>query len=126
MLTRFQLELLHTEVTTMSQQVLHGEAIGTFNKLVELRRQRIESIGSSVPSVLWGAVLIGGLITILFSYGFVVVSLRLHASLTGLLALMVGVMIFVIAALDHLYLGEVSVTSDAYQVVLNKVMFPTK
>ncbi|MGI4742416.1 MAG: hypothetical protein ACRYG7_45240 [Janthinobacterium lividum] len=125
-LTHFQLQLLHTEVTTLSQQVLHGEAIETFNKLVELRRQRIESIGSSVPGVLWGAVLAGAVITILFSYGFVVVSLRLHALLTGLLALMVGVMIFVIAALDHPYLGEVSVTSDAYQIVLDKVMVPNK
>jgi hypothetical protein len=125
-LTRFQLELLHTEVTTSSQQVLHSEAVATFNKLVELRRQRIESIGSSVPGVLWGAVLMGAVITILFSYGFVVVSLRLHAVLTGLLALMVGVMIFVIAALDHPYLGEVSVTADAYQLVLDKVMGPVK
>nr|WP_241738238.1 DUF4239 domain-containing protein [Hymenobacter polaris] len=109
----------------MSQQVLHGQAIETFNKLVELRRQRIESISVSVPGVLWAAVLIGALITIAFSYGFIVVSLRLHAVLTGLLALMVGVMVFVIAALDHPYLGEVSVSADAYQVVLDKVMVPT-
>jgi hypothetical protein len=125
LLTELQGELLHIEVTSMSQQVLHGQAIETFNKLVELRRQRIESISVSVPGVLWAAVLIGALITIAFSYGFVVVSFRLHAVLTGLLALMVGVMVFVIAALDHPYLGEVSVTPDAYQVVLDKVMVPT-
>ena len=112
-------------MASLSQQVLHGQAIETFNKLVELRRQRIESISTSVPGVLWVAVLLGALITIAFSYGFVVASLRLHAVLTGLLALMVGVMVFVIAALDHPYLGEVSVTPDAYQVVLDKVMAPT-
>ena len=33
-------------------------------------------------------------------------------------------MIFLIAALDHPYLGDVSVTPDAYQVVLDKVMVP--
>lgn len=123
-LTRLQGVLLHTEVTSMSQQVLHSEAIATFNKLVELRRQRIESISTSVPGVLWAAVLIGALLTVLFSYCFVVASLRLHALLTGLLALMVGVMVFLIAALDHPYLGEVSVSADAYQVVLDKVMQP--
>lgn len=123
-LTQFQRALLHTEVTSMSQQVLHSEAIATFNKLVELRRQRIESISASVPGVLWAAVLIGAVLTVVFSYCFVVVSLRLHALLTGLLALMVGVMVFLIAALDHPYLGDVSVTPDAYQVVLDKVMNP--
>lgn len=122
LLTQLQDRLLHTEVASGSQQVLHGQAVETFNKLVELRRQRIESISVSVPGVLWGAVLLGAVITLVFSYGFVVVSLRLHAALTGLLALMLGVMIFVIAALDHPYLGEVSVSADAYQVVLDKVM----
>lgn len=38
LLTQFQDELLHTEVSSLSQQVLHGQAIETFNKLVELRR----------------------------------------------------------------------------------------
>ncbi|WP_346771273.1 hypothetical protein [Hymenobacter sp. YC55] len=125
-LTRLQLDLLHTEVHSLSQQVLHGEAIETFNKLVELRRQRIESLGAGVPGVLWATVLIGALITIGFSYCFVVVSFRWHALLTGLLAVMVGVMIFLIAALDHPYLGEVSVTPDAYQLVLDKVMVPNE
>jgi hypothetical protein len=123
-LTKFQLALLHTEVQTGGLQVLHGEAIETFNKLVELRRQRIESISSGVPAVLWSVVLIGALITIAFSYCFVVESLPFHALLTGLLAFMVGLMVFLIAALDHPYLGEVSVTPDAYQVVLDKVMVP--
>lgn len=123
-LTQFQRQLLHTDIATMSQQVLHSETIATFNKLVELRRQRIESISTSVPGVLWAAVLVGAVLTIVFSYCFVVASLRLHALLTGLLALMVGVMVFLIAALDHPYLGQVSVSADAYQVVLDKVMAP--
>ncbi len=123
-LTRFQLDLLHTEVRTMGQQVLHGEAIETFNRLVELRRQRIESISMGVPGVLWATVLLGAIVTIAFSYCFAVVELRFHALLTGMLALMVGMMIFLIAALDRPYLGEVSVTPDAYQVVLDKVMVP--
>lgn len=123
-LTQFQLDLLRTEVQTMSQQVLHGEAIETFNRLVELRRQRIESISSGVPGVLWAAVLLGAVITIAFSYCFVVENLKFHALLTGMLALMVGIMIFLIAALDHPYLGDVSVSADAYQVVLDKVMVP--
>ncbi|MCA8829877.1 DUF4239 domain-containing protein [Hymenobacter sp. BT728] len=123
-LTDFQLQLLRTNVQTPALQVLHGEAIGTFNRLVELRRQRIESIGNGVPGVLWFVVLLGAVITIVFSFCFVVENLRFHALLTGLLALMVALMIFLIVALDHPYLGDVSVTPDAYQLVLDKVMVP--
>lgn len=125
-LTDFQLKLLRTNVSNPAQQVLHGEAIETFNRLVELRRQRIESIGTGVPGVLWAVVLLGAVVTIAFSYCFVVENLRFHALLTGMLALMVGLMIFLIVALDHPYLGDVSVTPDAYQVVLDKVMVPLK
>lgn len=125
LLTHLQSELLRVEVASLSQQVLHGQAVETFNRLVELRRQRLESISVSVPGVLWAAVLLGAVVTIVFSYGFVVVNLRLHAALTGLLALMLGMMVFVIAALDHPYLGEVSVGPEAYQVVLDHVMVPS-
>ncbi|MGI4883583.1 MAG: DUF4239 domain-containing protein [Janthinobacterium lividum] len=125
-LTHFQLALLHTDVQSAAHQVLHGEAVATFNRLVELRRQRIESIGTGVPGVLWSVVIVGAIITVAFSYCFAVERLRFHALLTGLLALMLGLMIFLIVALDHPYLGEVSVTPDAYQVVLDKVMVPNE
>jgi hypothetical protein len=121
-LVAFQLDLLRLEVPSRAQQVLHGEAIETFNKLVELRRQRTESIGTGVPGVLWAVVLLGALITIAFSYCFMIENLRFHALLTGMLALMLGLMIFLIAALDHPYLGEVSVTPEAYELVLDKMM----
>ncbi|MBC6613167.1 DUF4239 domain-containing protein [Hymenobacter sp. BT507] len=111
--TDFQQRLLHTQIYSLTEQVLHSAAIDAFNHLVELRRQRIESLSNGVPGVLWAAVLLGGLITIGFSFGFVVVSYRLHALLTGLVAMMVGLMVFLIVALNHPYLGDVSVTPDA-------------
>ncbi|GEM_PF-97997 len=121
-LTHFQQKLLPFEPRTNAQQTLHGETIATFNRLVETRRLRIESVKGSVPSVLWSVVLLGAMATIAFSYLFVVGSYRLHAILTGILAGMVGLLVFLIAALDHPYWGEVSVSTDAYQLVLDRVI----
>ncbi|GAB3567033.1 hypothetical protein GCM10027578_17050 [Spirosoma luteolum] len=121
-LTRFQQGLLTFEPQTTGQQVLHGETIQAFNRLVDVRRQRIESVKGSVPGVLWSVVLLGALATIVFSYLFQVENLRLHALLTGILAGMIGLLVFLIAALDHPYWGEVSVPADAYQLVLDRVM----
>jgi len=86
LLTHFQNQLLHTELATPREQTLHRQAIDTFDWLVELRRQRIESIIVSVPGVLWSIGLVSALIAIAL-YGFVVVSLWLH---TALLVLMLG------------------------------------
>ncbi|QJD80660.1 bestrophin-like domain [Spirosoma rhododendri] len=122
LLTQFQNHLLPFEPRTKAQEVLHGETLVTFNRLVETRRLRIESVKGSVPSVLWSVVMLGAIATIVFSYLFVVSSYRLHALLTGIMAGMVGLLVFLIAALDHPYWGEVSVSADAYQLVLDRVI----
>jgi len=118
----FQNELLTVNLADNEHQALHSEALRMFNNMVELRRQRIESIGGSVPGVLWSVVLLGAVATLGFSYLFSVRNFGLHAAMTGLLAAMVGLLIFLIVALDHPYWGEVSVTAEAYQRILNKVM----
>lgn len=121
-LKRFQDSLFTQELRTEGQVVLHSETIGAFNRMVELRRQRIDSIRGSVPGVLWGVVLFGALITIVFSYFFVVQDYRFHATLTGMLSLMIGLLIFLLVALDHPYWGEVSIGPDAYELILKTVM----
>ncbi len=104
--------------------MLHGETIRSYNQLVELRRQRLQSIQSGVPGVIWAVVLLGAGATLIFSYCFVVTSFRLHALLTGLLALIIGLLIFLLVVLDHPYWGEVSVSADPYRDVLTNLMIP--
>ncbi|WP_324678758.1 DUF4239 domain-containing protein [Hymenobacter sp. GOD-10R] len=121
-LETFQNDLLTTDLANNEHQALHAEALRMFNNMVELRRQRIESIGGSVPGVLWSVVLLGALATLGSSFLFSVQNFGLHAAMAGLLAAMVGLLIFLIIALDHPYWGEVSVTPEAYQRVLSNVM----
>lgn len=119
-----QNELLTINPTSQGEQIVHAEAVRAFNSLVELRRQRSESIGGSVPGVIWYVVLLGALLTIVFAYFFVVKEFWLHGWLVGMLSAVIGLLIFLIAALDHPYWGEVSVSPAAYQLVLDKVMKP--
>ncbi|MFD2934990.1 bestrophin-like domain [Spirosoma flavum] len=121
-LVRLQRQLMSFEPTTETTKIIHQEAIRTFNSLVELRRLRAESISGSVPGVIWYAVILGALLTLAFSYLFLVKDFWFHGLLVSLLAAVIGLLIFLIAALDHPYWGEVSVSAAAYQLVLDKVM----
>ncbi|AUD06156.1 bestrophin-like domain [Spirosoma pollinicola] len=121
-LNQFQKRLLNQRGLTPEQLVVHSETIRAFNGLIDLRRQRQEALTAGVPAVLWLVVLLGAVATIGFSYCFVVTSYRLHALLTGILAGMVGLLVFLLVALDHPYWGEVSVSPDAYQGVLRTLM----
>lgn len=121
-LNLFQKRLLSLEGLSPTQLVIHGETLRAFNTVVELRRQRIEAIQGSVPGVIWAVVLLGAVATVIFSYCFVVERYWLHATLTGVLSAMIGLLVFLLVVLDHPYWGEVSVSADAYRSVLDNLM----
>lgn len=121
-ITALQHTLVDFDPQTTGEQVLHAEALRQFNTLVEHRRRRAESVSASIPSVLWAVVLWGAVIVVALSYSFPVRAYVEHAWLTGVVAAIMALSIFVIAALDHPYRGEVSIAPDAYQIVIDHVM----
>ena len=121
-LNQFQKLLLSQANLSPEQLVVHSESIRAYNSLIDLRRQRQEALNGGVPGVLWLVVLLGAIVTIGFSYCFVVASYRLHALLTGMLAVMIGLLVFLLVVLDHPYWGEVSLSAEPYQLVLETLM----
>ena len=122
MLNEFRNRLFANEPTTESLKLLQAEALGKFNELVELRRQRTEAVDQRVPGVIWTVILLGGALTIATSFCFQVQQFRFHLLLTTSLATMVGLLVFLIAALDQPYRGAVSIQPTAYQIVLEGAM----
>jgi Protein of unknown function (DUF4239) len=122
LLDEFQRQLYANEPNTEGLKILQAEALKAFNELVELRRQRTDAVNQRVPEVIWAVILLGGALTIATSFCFQIQLFRLHLLLTTGLATMIGLLVFLIAALDRPYQGAVSVDSTAYQIVLDGVM----
>ena len=122
LLDTFQRQLFANEPTTEGQRLLQAEAMRTYNELVELRRERTEAVNLCVPGPIWTVILLGGALTIVVSYSFQVQQFRLHLFLTASLAAMIGLLVFLISALDRPYRGAVSVEPTAYQIVLERTM----
>ena len=110
--------ILAFEPTTEGQRVVHAQMLGGFNTLVEFRRRRIEAAGYAVPGTLWVVVLVGAAVSIFASYLFNIPSLPVHALLTILLASMIALLVFFIAATDHPYTGSSAIEPSAYEIVL--------
>jgi hypothetical protein len=110
------------EPATEGQKIVHAKTVIAFNSVIELRRQRVEAVDQGVPAVLWTIVLIGGPVSIVFSYCFRVEHFSLHALLTGGLAAMIGLLVFLIASLNYPYRGAVSVSADVYRLIFNRIM----
>ena len=123
-LNEFQRLLYAHEPTTDGQRTLHAEALKAFNAMIELRRERAEAVDIGVPGEMWAVILLGGALTILSSFCFQVKELQFHMLLSTSVAVMVGLLVYLIAALDRPYRGAVSVEPTAYQIVLDKTMTP--
>ena len=124
MLTNIHQHILDYEPPTLGRSVMHAEAMRKFNELADLRRQRIDRVDDGLPGVLWFVVCFGGLLTMGVSYFFFIEDVRFHILLLSLLATFIGLMIFLIAALDRPFLGTVSVTPDSYKTIIQRVMDP--
>ena len=120
----FERNLLAFEPVTEGQKILHGEAVHQFNQLVERRRSRVLSVKAGLPGSLWALVLIGGAINIAVTWLFHVQKARMHFWLTLLTSSLLGLMIFLLAAMDNPYRGKISVGPEACEIVYERVMKP--
>jgi hypothetical protein len=122
MLNDFQRLLYSFEPTTDGQRAVHGEALRAYNSLIEVRRQRLEAVNYAVPGTLWSVVLIGAALAIAASFVFSMESFWVHATMTSLLAAMIGLLVFFILITDLPYRGSAGVGPDAYELVLHDLI----
>jgi hypothetical protein len=120
-LTMIQFSILKFEPRTAGEQLLHGQTLQDFNEFVAARQSRLAGVQTAIPGVLWYAVAIGALINIVLIW---MLDMRFftHMLLGGIVSFFLGVMIFLIASLDHPMKGEVSVTPTNYQLVYDTLM----
>ena len=67
---------------------------------------------------------VGAFLGIVLTWLFSIDRLSVHLSVAGLLSLLTGLVVFLIAAMDHPFRGEVSVSPEAYQIIQRSLMAP--
>lgn len=118
----FENLIMAFEPATETQRIAHREVIESLDTVVENRGYRLQSVSTALPGVLWAVVLIGAIVNIGLTYLFWVENLRLHSLLVAAFAGSLAMLIFLTAAMDNPYRGQFSVSTDAYQYVLDHVM----
>lgn len=121
MMDDFQAVMASFEPATKGQEIVHAEAFRQFNDMIVMRRQRIQSIGTGIPGVLWYVVAVGAVINTMLILCFRI-RFDVHLFIGGLLSFFVGVVVFLVAAMDHPFRGEVSVGPDAFELIYSSIM----
>jgi hypothetical protein len=110
------------EPATPGQVALHGETIKAFNNLIENRNLRADAVEGGLSSEMWAVIWIGAIISICVVYFFRIPDLKLHIILVGLIAGFLSMVLFLIIINDKPFYGYVSVSSESYELILNRVI----
>jgi hypothetical protein len=121
-MSRFQTVLVQFEPATEGQKILHAETLRAYNQLIQSRRMRLDAVGTGLPSVMWAVIVIGAFISLSASFFFKVEDARLHIIEVLLLAVFIGLVIFMILALDRPFRGDLGIRADPYQLVYDQLM----
>ncbi|HEV7396369.1 MAG TPA: hypothetical protein VGN86_07640 [Pyrinomonadaceae bacterium] len=124
LMNRFQATLFAFEPATESQKLLHAETLRAYNEMIKARRLRLDAVGAGLPKVMWTVIVLGAFIGLSASFFFRVEDPRLQGIQVLLLAIFIGLIIFMILALDRPFRGDLGIGPEPYQLIYDQLMKP--
>jgi len=121
LLAHISKELAVFEPKTLGQNVDKAEMLRAMNELIKARRGRIIASGEHLPAVIWKMLLLGGAVSVGYTYLFGAKTFGIHLAITGLIAATIGLVFVLIITLDYPFRGAVSVSADSFLSVQQNV-----
>ncbi len=115
--------LFKLPVETPKDEILLGAAVEHYYGMVQARRERLQSVASSkLPGSLWWVVVASTGIIICLSMLMKIDNLRLDIMINLLMSILTGSILGFIIAMDNPYRGEISVSPQPYQQILEDML----
>ena len=104
--------------TTAAQETFLADALVRLNDVAENRAARITVAEEGQVSILWVAIILGGILTVGFSLLFGVSNERLHYVMVAFFAAILALQILVIIVLSHPFSGDIRVDPEPFEHVV--------
>ena len=99
----------------------YTNSVSHLDDVVKLRNERIDHSRESLPSIYWFLLFAGGVVTILYLSLAYVESKAMHALAVGLMATMLGLVIFLLLEVNHPFRGEIAVSPEDFRNALTSI-----
>ena len=109
------------EPQTDAQNALYAEALAQMDELEENREFRLLAVNEGIQYIVWVVLVVGGVLTVGFTYLFGMESVRLHAVAVAGLTILVSLILHAIGVLDYPFNSGVRVQPDAFEQVLREI-----
>lgn len=103
---------------SMPNRELYGESLRRLNDLAQYRRLRIFAGNNTVPSNVWLVLLVGGVITVSYTYFFGMKNIKAQYAITTALTVTITLILFLIYILDHPFTGTSKVNMEPLKEVM--------
>jgi len=100
---------------------LYAESLTRLNNLAQYRRIRIFAGNDTVPLAVWLVLLVGGVITISYTYFFGMKNIKSQYLMTAALTVTITLILVLIYILDHPFTGTSKVSTEPLKQVLEIV-----
>lgn len=107
---------------TEKDKIIYAEVFAQYNNFIEARRSRINAVSTGLPGAVWLILFVGAFINIVLTWLLVIQNKKLDIIINSLMGLLLGSLIFLIAAMDNPFRGDFSVGPDAFEIIYNGLM----
>jgi hypothetical protein len=118
LLRQLRFELLEFDPHTRGEQVLYERGLTDLHNAVDARSSRLLQVREGIPNLLWVVLVVGGVITVSFTYLFGLKSNVAHALMVAALTLLICAILFTIGEFDYPFSGVVEIRPEAFREAL--------
>jgi fumarate reductase subunit D len=116
---RLRSTILGFDPHTKGEQVLYERGLEQLHDASDARRSRLLEVREGIPRLLWVVLVLGGVITVSFTYLFGLKSNVAHALMVAALTLLICGILFTIGEFDNPFSGVVEISPDAFKEALS-------
>jgi amino acid transporter len=100
------------------EEAFYNQSLERLNAMGQHRRTRLHVSKPGLPLLMWVLMVGGGIITVGFTYLFGTKSAAAQLIIVGLLAGLIGFVLFLILALDYPFTGDLAIEPEAMREVM--------
>lgn len=107
-----------------SEKAVYPLMVQEVCQLWDNRRLRTNAATVGMPAIEWVVLIVGGIVTVLFTYFFHVDSIKAQMAMTAMVTLIISLNLFLVLLFGYPFSGDLSVSADAFK--LDQLIFADK
>lgn len=109
-------EVMQFEPTTENQKAIYPVMVSEACQVWDFRRARTNMATHGLPRVEWFVLIIGGIVTVTFTYFFGVENQKAQMIMTCMVSLLISLNLYLVVLFGAPFSGDLCIDSDAFKV----------